>query len=190
MRLRMACVTPAAFYATRDFDLPSSPPVHNSHQDPRDPASTLLFSRRAIGGVVWERKSRARPLRCENPRGERGTVSSVALRTPTAVGALIFFRRPHSGVPNYGRDRPLLAQSSRNGGPTSRVAIVPLHPSSSPLRPPARRGAGTISLSHPRREPFPSRLENTPLPLSKAFPSIRGWLRHSGQGRRSGPLVH
>jgi hypothetical protein len=88
MPLRMADGTPAAFYATRDFDLPSS------RQFTRikilgDPEYTLYFNGREIGGRRVGEESALDVYDVSNLARDRGNRLVVALRSANGVGALI-----------------------------------------------------------------------------------------------------
>lgn len=88
MPLRMAGGTPAAFYATRDFDLPSSRQFTHV-KILGDPEYTLYFNGREIGGRRVGEESALDLYDVSTLARDRGNRLVVALRSANGVGALI-----------------------------------------------------------------------------------------------------
>src|SRR5256885_14088011 len=88
MPLRMAGGTPAAFYATRDFDLPSSRQFTHI-KILGDPEYTLYFNGREIGGRRVGEESALDVYDVSKLARDLGNRIVVAARSPNGVGGVI-----------------------------------------------------------------------------------------------------
>jgi hypothetical protein len=138
--VRMADGIPVAFYATRQFDLPSSRQFTHV-KVLGDPEYTLYFNGREIGGrrVGEESVSVLDQYDISRLARDRGNRLVVAVRSPNGVGGLIASIDLTQEFRNYvvtGRDWHIVPQWSpdilqRDRGPIDRPLLLG--------RPPARR---------------------------------------------------